>query len=56
MAEHNGWVMKNKWGSLLIWTAGYLKRDVIEKIGKEQYREWKRLGHKIVKAKLTEVK
>jgi len=54
MAEHkvfDGWVIKNKWGSLLSWTFCETKKEVNIKMN------WrvKSQGLKIVKVKLLEV-
>lgn len=56
MAENNGWAIKNRWGTILLWTVGYLRKDVIEKVGGLQaYEEdWRDRGHKIIKIKLVE--
>lgn len=52
MAKYDGWVIKNKWGSLLHWTFCETRKQVNEKLG------WrvKSQGHKIVKVKIVEVK
>ena len=56
MKKYDGWAVRNKWGTILIRTAAFLKRDVIGKLGgKESYERWKMEGHKIVKIKLMEV-
>lgn len=51
MAKHDGWVIKNKWGSLLYWTFCERRYKVAAKVN------WrvKSQGHKIVKVKLVEV-
>ena len=56
MKNYDGWIIRNKWGSFLLWTFCYLKRDVIEKLGQEKYRQWKKEGHRLIKVKLVEVK
>ncbi len=53
MAKHDGWIMKNKWGSLLLWTIGLNKKDVKREV--PNWREWIKEGHKIVKVKFVEV-
>ena len=53
--KYDGWIVRNKWGSFLLWTMGYLKRDVIKIVGKEEWRSWNKEGHQIVKVKLVEV-
>ena len=55
MQKFNCWIVKNKWGSFLVWTIAIYKRDVIDIIGKEKWPEWKKQGHKIVKIKFVEV-
>ena len=51
MAKYDGWVIKNKWGSLLFWTLCETKEAVKRKVS------WRiaSQGHKIVKVKLVEV-
>lgn len=55
--KYDGFAIKNKWGTILLWTAAYLKRDVIKKLGglKDYQERWKKHGHKIVKVRLVEV-
>lgn len=53
MAKYDGWILKNKWGSLLLWTAGSTRREVTMKLRRRE--NWKKEGHKIVKIKLIEV-
>jgi len=55
MKKHNGWVLKNRWGSLLIWSAGYRKIDVLDKVGRN-LKALKNEGCEIVKVRLTEIK
>ena len=55
MQKFNAWIVKNKWGSFLIWTVDWRKKDVIEKIGKEKWPEWRKQGHRLVKIKFLEV-
>ena len=56
MPEYDGWTVKNKWGSLLPHFFNYRRRDVIKELGVDIWKAWKRIGHKIVKVKLVEVK
>ena len=56
MRKHHGWTIKNKWGSLLPYFFGYKRKDVIEKLGADIWKEWKKEGHKLVKVRLEEVK
>ncbi len=51
--KHDGWVFKNKWGSLLFWTFGNTRRECREKVA--DWRQWEKYGHKPVKVKLVEV-
>ena len=53
MAKYDGWIFKNKWGSLLMWTISQTKYGV--KRNAPNWREWLKQGHKIVKVKLMEV-
>jgi len=64
MPKYDGWALKNKQGSLLIWTVGYTRREVLNKLGCEdvlnKLSDWERTeireqGCKIVKVKLIEV-
>lgn len=57
MAGYDGWVVKNKWGSLLFWTFMSTRKEVItRKIGIDRWEKaWKPRGHKIVKIKFVEV-
>lgn len=55
---YDGWVIKNKWGSLLFWTFGLTKRDVLSKMNdigwfKEGFKEGE---VQVVKVKFIEVK
>jgi len=54
MDKYDGWVFKNKWGSLLMWTFGSTKRECRKKVS--DWKQWERVGHKPVKVKLMEVK
>lgn len=49
--KYDGWVIKNKWGSLLFWTFCETREKVRKKV------RWRveSQGHKIVKVKLMEV-
>ncbi len=53
MAKYDGWIVKNRWGSLLRWTMGYTIRGVKRKV--PHLEAWKKEGHKIVKFKIVEV-
>ena len=53
MAKYDGWIVKNKWGSLLRWTMGYTIKDVKRKV--PTLKEWLKQGHKLVKFKIVEV-
>ena len=57
MAKYDGWLLKNKWGSLLFWTFCLTRREVIDKkIGVDRWEKaWKHQGHKIIKVKFMEV-
>jgi len=50
--KYDGWVIKNKWGSLLSWTFAETREAVKIKVS------WRieSQGHKLVKVKLVEVK
>jgi len=52
----SAWAIKNKWGSILVWTVGELKKDVIESVGglPDYQRHWRDNGHKAIKIKIIE--
>ena len=53
MEKYDGWIVKNKWGSLLMWTIGGTKREVKYNI---DHCDWKlQKTFKIIKVKLVEV-
>jgi len=54
MQKHNGWVLKNRYGSLLIWSASERRKGVLEKAD-ESLKELKSEGCEVVKVRLTEV-
>ena len=59
MKKFDGWMLKNRRGSLLMWSISWLRKDVIEKINKFDDNRWKDLrkdGCKIVKVRMVEVK
>lgn len=51
--KYDGWVFKNKWGSLLMWTFGKTRKECRRKVN--YWREWEVSGHKPVKVRLVEV-
>ena len=56
MQNHNAWVLKTRYGSFLLWTIGYTKKDVLNKL--YEHSNWKVLkkdGCKIVKVKFIEI-
>ena len=52
MEKYDGWIIKDKRGSFLLWTLGRTKSEVT---GNRNLKVWKKMGHKIVKVKLMEV-
>jgi len=54
MKKYDGWIIKNKWGSLLMWTMALTKYGVKRKV--PNWKEWIKEGHKLVKIKLVEIK
>lgn len=54
MKKYDGWLFKNKWGSLLSWTFAETKKEI--KIKVYNWRAWEKEGHKIIKIKFVEVK
>ena len=44
--DYDGWIVKNKWGSFLMWTFCETKSETIRKVN---WKAWKKAGHKIVK-------
>ena len=58
MKKYDGWILKSKGGSLLMWTFETTRREVItKKIGIDRWEKaWKHQGCKLVKVKLMEVK
>lgn len=54
--KYDGWIVKERWGSLLLSTIAYTEGQVIANIGYGKWEEWRRQGCKIVKVKLIEVK
>ena len=52
----NGWAIKNKWGSILLWTVGETKKEVIGKTGglPSYQKRWRDKGHKAIKIKVIE--
>jgi len=57
MAKYDGWILKNKRGSLLPYFLKHTRRQVIEQIGIDRWEKaWKHQGLKIVKVKFVEVK
>lgn len=57
MSKFDGWAVKTKWNSLLISTASWYRRHVIERLGgKRVWKHYKKDGCKIVKIKIFEVK
>ena len=54
MAKYDGWIFKNKWGSLIIWTLRCTRKETRQAVS--DWKAWERLGHKTIKVKLVEVK
>ena len=54
--KYCGWTIKNKWGSLLPHFLNEKRSEVIEQFGVRVWKEWEKIGNKIVKVKLIEVK
>ena len=54
--KYDGWTVKNKWGSLLPHFFNKKRSEVIEQLGVRVWKEWEKIGHKIVKVELIEVK
>ena len=51
--KYDGWIVKNKWGSLLMWTIGGTRSEVKYNIN---HCDWKlQKAFKIIKVKLMEV-
>jgi len=53
--KYDGWAVKNKWGSLLPHFFNEKRSEVIEQLGVGVWKEWKKIGHKIVKVRLVEM-
>lgn len=53
MKKYDGWVIKNKWGSLLFWTFAPTRKELIAKC--KLWKTWKKLDCKLVKVKLVEI-
>ena len=54
--KYDGWIVKNKWGSLLKWTFADTRRETIAKTNRGMgWDYFKRIGCKIVKVRLVEV-
>lgn len=53
--KFEGWVVKNKWGSLLPYFFRRRRKDVIKQLGAALWKEWEKEGTKIVKVRLVEV-
>ena len=51
--KYDGWVVKNKWGSLLFWTFKETQKETQD--GVSDWEQWKKLGFKLVKVKFVEV-
>jgi len=54
--EYDGWTVKHFRGYLMPWWFNATKSRVIKGIGKKVWEQWKKMGTKIVKVKLVEVK
>ena len=54
MEKYDGWIVKNKWGSLLFWTFATTRREVKQKIAHVGWRNQK--DFRIIKVKFVEVK
>ncbi len=55
MDKHHAWILKNKWGSYVLYFSAPTCKGVVEKIGKARWEAWKAEGHKILKVKFVEV-
>ena len=54
--KYDGWVLKNKWGSLLFWTFGNTRRETIAKANQGMgWPYFEKLGCRLVKVKFMEV-
>ncbi len=53
--KYDGWVVKNKWGSLLPHFFELTRKEVVERLGATVWKEWQKIGHKIVKVRLEEI-
>ena len=51
MANFNVWIVRNKWGSFLLWTLASTRKEVRRKIC--DWKGWAKKGHKIIKARLV---
>lgn len=50
--KYDGWALKNKWGSILLWTIGESRREARRKV--PHWKELAKEGHKIIKIKVVE--
>ena len=53
MAKYDGWAFRNKENFFIIWTLRRTQREARETVS--NWRDWQRLGFKLVKVKLVEV-
>ena len=54
MREYEGWALKNKYGTILLWTVGRRRKDVLNKFNRN-LKELKKIGYKIVKVRIIEI-
>jgi len=54
MREGEGWALKNKYGTILLWTVSYKRKDVLNKFNRN-LKELKKIGCKVVKIRIIEI-